>query len=172
MSASVLVTYATTCGSTQEVAEAIAVELRNGGFVAELQPMRTVKTLHGYHAVILGAPLYIGHWHKDTRRFLMCYEKALKERPVAVFALGPLHDDEKEWRDVRAQFDQELAKFPWLKPVAIEVMGGVFNPAKLRFPFNLAPLLRQTPASDIRDWPAIRAWASNLATKFQPALAY
>ena len=172
MSVSVLVTYATNCGSTQEVAETVAAELRTGGFTAELQPMRSVKTLNGYHAVILGAPLYIGHWHKDTRRFLMYYEKALKERPVAVFALGPLHDDEKEWRDVRIQFEQELAKFPWLKPVAIEVMGGCFNPAKLRFPFNLAPLLRQTPASDIRDWPAIRTWASSLVPKFQPTLAY
>lgn len=171
MSVSVLVTYATNCGSTQEVAEAVAAELRTSGFTADLQPMRSVKTLNGYDAIILGAPLYIGHWHKDTRRFLMYYEKALKERPVAVFALGPLHDDEKEWRDVRAQFNQELAKFPWLKPVAIEVMGGCFNPAKLRFPFNLAPLLRQTPASDIRDWPAIRAWASNLVPKLQPVLA-
>lgn len=168
----VLVTYATNCGSTQEVAETVAAELRSGGFTAELQPMRSVKTLNGYHAVILGAPLYIGHWHKDTRRFLMYYEKALKERPVAVFALGPLHDEEKEWQDARTQFAQELAKFPWLTPVAIEVMGGVFNPAKLRFPFNLAPILRQTPASDIRDWVSIRAWASNLTTQFQSTLVH
>ena len=171
MSAAVLVTYATNCGSTQEVAETVAAELRSGGFTAELQPMRSVKTLNGYQAVILGAPLYIGHWHKDTRRFLMYYEKALKERPVAVFALGPLHDEEKEWQEARTQFAQELAKFPWLTPVAIEVMGGVFNPAKLRFPFNLAPILRQTPASDIRDWVSIRTWASNLTTQFQLALA-
>lgn len=171
MSAAVLVTYATNCGSTQEVAETVATELRNGGFTAELQQMRSVKTLNGYQAVILGAPLYIGHWHKDTRRFLMYYEKALKERPVAVFALGPLQDEAKEWQDARTQFAQELAKFPWLTPVAIEVMGGVFNPAKLRFPFNLAPILRQTPASDIRDWVSIRTWASNLTTQFQLALA-
>lgn len=170
MSAAVLVTYATNCGSTQEVAETVATELRNGGFTVDLQQMRSVKTLNGYQAVILGAPLYIGHWHKDTRRFLMYYEKALKERPVAVFALGPLHDEEKEWQDVRTQFAKELAKFPWLTPVAMEVMGGVFDPAKLRFPFNLAPILRQTPASDIRDWVAIRAWARNLTTQFQLAL--
>ena len=51
-------------------------------------------------------------------------------------------------------------------------MGGVFDPARLRFPFNLAPILRQTPASDIRDWVAIRAWASKLATQFELALAH
>src|SRR6266496_340908 len=51
------------------------------------------------------------------------------------------------------------------RPVAIEVFGGVIDPAKLRFPFN------RMPASDARDWTAIRAWASNLATQFQPAQA-
>jgi hypothetical protein len=40
---------------------------------------------------------------------------------------------------------------------------------KLGFPYNLIPALKQMPASDIRDWPAIRAWASGLAAQFQVA---
>jgi len=71
---------------------------------------------------------------------------------------------------VRAQLDKELARFPWLSPIAHEVFGGKFDPAKLRFPYNLVPALKRLPASDIRDWKAIRAWASDLAEKLQPAL--
>jgi menaquinone-dependent protoporphyrinogen oxidase len=89
------------------------------------------------------------------------------ERPVAIFALGPFHDDEKEWQDVRAQLDKELAKFPWLTPVTLGVFGGKFDPAKLRFPLSFLPALKQMPASDIRDWTAIRAWASNLPAALQ-----
>ena len=37
-------------------------------------------------------------------------------RPVAVFAMGPLKDEAKDWQDVRAQLDKELLKFPWLAP--------------------------------------------------------
>ena len=83
-------------------------------------------------------------------------------RPVAVFAMGPLKDEAKDWQDVRAQLDKELLKFPWLAPVAAEVFGGKHDPAKLTFPHNLIPALKQMPATDIRDWAAIRAWAVGL----------
>jgi menaquinone-dependent protoporphyrinogen oxidase len=171
MSTSVLVAYATRYGSTQEVAEAVAATLRESGLEVDLQPMRTVGTLTGYSAIVLGAPLYMFRWHKDALRFLARHRQALTERPVAVFALGPVHDpyDESEWQSSRAQLDKELAKFPWLVPVAVEIVGGKFDPAKLRFPINL--FAGKEPASDIRDWTAIRAWASDLPGKLQPAVA-
>ena len=162
---SILVGYASNYGSTKEVAEAIAATLREAGLTVDVQPMREVRTLAGYSAVVLGAPLLMFHWHKDARRFLARHREALAERPVAVFALGPTHapHDEKEWQDSRAQLDQDLAGFPWLKPVALEVFGGKFDPATLRFPINW--LAGKEPASDIRDWAAIRAWANDLAAK-------
>ena len=78
----------------------------------DIQTMREVRTLEGYDAVVLGAALYMFRWHKDARRFLSRHRNALTERPVAVFALGPVHDpyDEEEWQDSRAQLDKELAK--------------------------------------------------------------
>ena len=171
MSRSILVAYATRYGSTREVAEAVAATLREGGLEVDIQPIRQVRTLAGYSAVVLGAPLFMFRWHKDALHFLSRHRQALTERPVAVFALGPFHDEEKEWQEVRPQLDKELAKFPWLRPVAVRIFGGVFDPAKLRFPLNLMPALKQMPASDIRDWTAIRAWASDLVAKLQPALS-
>jgi hypothetical protein len=121
---------------------------------------------------VLGAPLYMGRWHKDAQRFLSWHQEALTQRSVAIFALGPFHDptDDKEWQAVRVQLDQELAKYPWLKPVALELFGGKYDPAKLRFPDSFiaslpASPLHNAPASDVRDWTTIRIWASNLATK-------
>ena len=174
MDGKVLVAYASKYGSTQEVAEVIAETLRESGFEIDLQPMRKVRTLAGYAAVVLGAPLYFGLWHKDALNLLSRYEDALAQRPVVIFALGPNSHDEKEMQGSRAQLDKELAKFPWLTPVVIEVFGGKY-PAKLRFPESLiaslpASPLHGMPARDLRDWKAIRAWASNLAEKLQPAL--
>jgi menaquinone-dependent protoporphyrinogen oxidase len=165
MSTSVLVAYATRYGSTQEVAEAVAATLRERGLEVDIQPMQKVRTLEGYRAVVLGAALYMSHLYKDARRFLSQHRKALTERPVAIFALGPLHTDEKEWQLSRKQLEKELAKFPWLTPVALELFGGKIDPAKLHFPFN------HMPAGDVRDWTAIHAWASSLAATLQPALS-
>jgi len=171
MSASILVTYATRYGSTQEVAETIATTLRESGLEVDLQPLRQVHTIDQYRAVVIGAPLYMFHWHKDALNFLTKYRTPLTARPVAIFALGPFHADEKEFQCAREQLDKELVKFPWLTPAAIEIFGGKFDPEKLTFPHNLVPALKKMPASDIRDWTVIRAWASDLAAQFQPALA-
>lgn len=174
MKIKVLVAYASRYGSTQEVAEAIAAALRESGLEADLEPMRKVEALEEYTAVVLGAPIYMSRWHKDARAFLSRHREALTERPVAVFALGPFHDKEEEWKEVRAQLDKELAKFPWLTPIAIEIFGGKFDPEKLRFPDNLiarlpASPLHKMPAIDVRDWTTVRAWANKLAAQLQPA---
>jgi menaquinone-dependent protoporphyrinogen oxidase len=170
MTDSILVAFATKHGSTQEVAEAVAATLRERGSEVDIQLMRQVRTLAGYSAVVLGAPLYMFRWHKDARRFLSRHRKALTERPVAIFALGPFTTgDEKEWQGSREQLDKELAEFPWLTPVALEIFGGKLDPAKLRFPYNL--FMRQVPAIDLRDWTAIRAWASSLNGQLEPALS-
>ena len=172
MAIKVLVAYASTHGSTREVAEAVTQTLASHGMAVDLQPARDVQTLAGYHAVVLGAPLYMFHLHKDALRFLSHHRKALGGLPVAVFAGGPFGDgDGSNWQEVRKNLDQELAKFPWLKPVAVEVIGGKFDPAALRFPWNLIPALRNMPPSDLRDWDAIRGWASTLAAQLQPVLA-
>jgi menaquinone-dependent protoporphyrinogen oxidase len=171
MSASVLVAYATRYGSTQEVAEVVAATLRERGLAVDLQPMRDVRTLDQYRAIILGAPLYMFHWHRDALHFLARHQAALTQRPVAVFALGPFHAEEKEFQGAREQLDKELAKFPWLTPQAITIFGGKFDPQKLTFPHNLIPALKNMPASDVRDWTAIRAWANDLAELFQLVLA-
>jgi menaquinone-dependent protoporphyrinogen oxidase len=126
---------------------------------------------------VLGAPLYIGHWHKDAQRFLARHREALVARPVALFTLGPTQSAEQEWESVRAQLKQELAKYPWLQPVALELFGGKYDPARLRFPDSVlarlpASPLRQRPASDVRDWMAIRAWANSLAAQIQSALCH
>lgn len=174
MKIKVLVAYASRYGSTQEVAEAIAAELRESNLEADLKPMRKVEELEEYTAVVLGAPIYMLHLHKDARAFLSRHREALTERPVAIFALGPFHDEEEEWKEVREQLDKELEKFPWLKPIDTEIFGGKFDPAKLRFPDSLiarlpASPLHKMPAIDVRDWTAIRAWANKLAVQFQPA---
>jgi menaquinone-dependent protoporphyrinogen oxidase len=170
LATSVLLGYATRYGSTQEVAEAIASTLRESGLAVDLQPMKKVHTLAEYQAVVLGAPLFMFRWHSDARHFLSHHREALMKRPVAVFALGPVHDphDENEWQDSRLQLEKELSKFPWFKPVSLEIFGGKYDPAKLRFPLKM--FAGKEPASDVRDWSAIRLWASNLPAKLDSTL--
>ncbi len=170
MNDKILVAFATRYGSTTGVAEAIAAALRERGLAVDLEPARQVRTLEPYRAVVVGAPLYIGAWHKDALNFLSRHREALAKWPVAVFALGPLNDVAKERDDARMQLNNGLAKFPWLQPVAVGIFVGKYDPAQLRFPHNLLTIsaaspLHGIPASDHRDWAAIRAWGDDLASR-------
>lgn len=162
MSDKLLVAYATRYGSTKEVAEKIASTLREDGSLVDVQTAEQVQSLDGYRAVVVGAPLYMFNWLKAARRFLSRNRAELERVPVAVFALGPTEDKEKDRQEARGQLDKVLAGFPWLTPVAIELFGGKFHPARLTFPHTLIPALKKMPVSDIRNWDAIDAWARGL----------
>lgn len=163
----ILVGYATKYGSTREVADAMAAQLRTHGFEVDLLPLKSIRKLEGYDAAVIGAPLYMFHWMKDATAFLSKFQSRLTRLPVAVFALGPFNDKESEWAEVRRELDGELAKFPWLKPVSIKVVGGKFDPAALTFPYNLIPAMKSLPPSDILNWEEIRAWADEVAENFK-----
>ena len=159
---SVLLAYASRYGSTQEVAEAIASRLRAAGFQVELQPMREVKGLDNYAAIVLGAAIYNTRWHPDAHQFVSQHQKVLRQRPVAIFALGPLSTSEAAMQRSRRQLAKALGQYPWLKPVALEVFAGKLDPAKLGFFERLG-----TTASDHRNWEAIRRWADALPAQLE-----
>lgn len=172
MAASILIAYATRYGSTQEVAEAVGARLRERGLGAEVRRAREVRSLDGFSAVVLGAPLYIGSLLREARKFLERHRTALSQMPVAIFALGPVSAG-AELEGSRTQLDAALAKLPWLTPAATEVFVGKYDPAQLRFPDSLlaalpASPLHGLPAHDGRDWPAIRAWADTLPAALLP----
>lgn len=173
MAGSVLVGYATQYGSTREVADAVAEALRARGFDVDVQPAGNVRSLDGYRAVVLGAPLYIGRWHKDAVRFVARHGQALAQRPLAIFALGPLAVDERQ--ATQEQLDQELAKLQGLDPVDVRLFGGKYDPNRLSLAHKLlaalpASPLHGVPARDARDWEAIEEWARGIARKLEPNL--
>ena len=124
--------------------------------------MADVRTLEGYDAIVLGAAIYNAKWHQDAHAFISQYQEALKQRPVTVFALGPLSKSNAAMRRSRSQLDKELRKYKWLKPAAVEMFAGKIDPSKLGFFEKLV-----TRASDHRDWSAIRNWAHTVAAQLQ-----
>jgi menaquinone-dependent protoporphyrinogen oxidase len=163
MAQKVLVAYATKKGSTQEVAAAIADELRGRGFDVTTLAASSVREVEPYDGVVLGGSLYMGRWNPDARRFLERHTDQLTTRLLAVFAIGPLTSGPDDLATARRQLDHALDKIAEVQPVTVAVFGGVVDPAKLPFPFS------HMPASDARDWDQIRSWARTVAAMFAAA---
>jgi menaquinone-dependent protoporphyrinogen oxidase len=160
MSASILVAYGTKHGSTLEVASAVAETLQEHGLAVDTLPAASVEDLAPYSRVVVGGAIYMGRWHPDALGFLQRHRHALAAMPVAVFGMGPRTLEEHDAKASREQLLKALAKVPEVDPAEVAVFGGVIEPRALRFPFN------RMPASDARDWSAIRAWASEVAGAF------
>ena len=162
-----LIAYATMSGSTQEIAEFVGQEIKNMGFSVDVGRCREVSDIKEYDAVILGAPIYMFHLHKNAVQFLKRHQKQLVNLPVGVFSGGPYGPNaENDAVEVRKNLNAELEKITWLHPCSVLLVGGRFDPTLLRFPYNLIPALKANPASDARDWEEIRTWAKSLPGLF------
>jgi menaquinone-dependent protoporphyrinogen oxidase len=169
-----LVAYTSRGGSTAEVAEALGVSLREAGILVEVQPMGQVESFQGWKALIIGAPLYMGRFPSDLHKFFVRHRDAIDALHPWFFVLGPTRNDPKDFEGARTQAEKQFKKHPWFRPEEIRIFGGKWDPNTMGFPFSLLRRLPgnpigKIPASDIRDWPAIREWAKAIARQVKSA---
>ncbi len=169
-----LIAYTSRSGSTAEVAEALGVSLREAGILVEVRPMNQVESLLGWKALILGAPLYIGRFPGELHKFFRRNREGIELLRPWCFVLGPTQDVSKDFEAARIQAEKQLKKYPWFHPAELRILGGKWDPNTLPFPFSLlrrlpANPMSKIPASDIRDWAAIREWAKAIARQVKSA---
>jgi menaquinone-dependent protoporphyrinogen oxidase len=167
MSKKVLIAYASKCGSTGEVAQAIAEELNQAGFSVDVSLVQTVKNLDGYQAVVLGGAARMGKLLPAAAQFAEKYRADLGRMPAAYFTTGvTMITDTTENRLQAAGYLEPLCQVR--QPVATGLFAGKVDHTKMEFPFNfLMSFVKegQMVDGDYRDWTAIRAWARELAPK-------
>ncbi len=170
----VLVAYATRHGATRGIAERIAERLRSHGLEAEAHPAGEVRDAGRYDAFVVGGAAYMFHWLGEATGFVERNRKVLAERPTWLFSSGPVGTDlvDKEGRDVlEATVPKEFAKLrAQVHPRGEKVFFGALDPAAKAIGMaehfmRLMPAARDSlPKGDFRDWPAIDAWADEIAT--------
>ncbi len=163
MTEKVLVAYKTYAGATGEVAEFIASALRDEGIPTEVRPLREVRDVRPYRAVVLGAPVRRFRWEPDAVKFLKKHHEMLRGMPVAYFAvcLTMKEDTEENRRLVESWMKPALNV---LEPVSVGLFAGRMDYSKLS-PLEqfLIRNMMKIPEGDFRDWEAIRAWAKEVA---------
>jgi menaquinone-dependent protoporphyrinogen IX oxidase len=104
-----LLVYASRHGSTLEVADAVAEELRAGFAAVDVREAKAAPPPAGYDAVVAGAPMIMG-WHRDAEKYVRRHRDQLAGLPFAVFvtAASLTEDGLDTVRGV------PVAKDPWL----------------------------------------------------------
>jgi menaquinone-dependent protoporphyrinogen oxidase len=167
----VLIAYASQCGSTGEVAEAIGDVLCQRGAVAETKWVKSVKALNDYDAVIIGSAIHQNQWMPEATDFVTTHQNALSKLPVAYFLTCltlSTHTDEAR-RKAMAFLDRLYTEAPQVKPVSVGRFAGVLDYSKLSFMYRTIMKRkmkkRGIQEGDYRDWKAIRSWAAETHAK-------
>ena len=169
-----LVTYASKYGATAGIAEKIGETLRQAGLPTDVLPVKQVRNLAAYKAVVLGSAVYIGQWRKEAVKFLKGHKNLLKQRPVWMFSSGPTGEGDaveilRGWR-----FPSKLQPLvESIQPHDIVVFHGNVDEEKINSIEK--SILNNVKAliGDYRDWNAITTWATSIANTLkesEPAL--
>jgi menaquinone-dependent protoporphyrinogen IX oxidase len=191
MDKKILVTYTTLSGSTAEVAEAVAEELKGCGAAVDVLPMAQVTDLAPYSAVVAGGPMVMG-WHREAVKFVKAHRQELGRVPVAYFITGMSLTDTgtTQVSGAPVTIDPELAKAPkkpgklsfteryataenylgealkaapGARPVSAAIFGGKMDYTRLKlFQMLFVMLIIRAQPGDRRNWPVIRSWAASL----------
>lgn len=164
----ILVVVASKHGSTREIAEAIAAELRTAAITVDLQAADQVRDLARYDALILGSAIYAGQWLPEIRHLVAQHHADLARLPVWLFSSGPLGAENPQPHDephrLAAPLRDVLARDH-------RVFAGQLDPAALGLGERLIVKVAGTPAGDFRDWAAIRSWARGIARELSADVA-
>ena len=173
----VLVAYASKAGSTKEIAEFIGKTLRERGVEAEVQDASSVLRPAAYDAFVLGSALYMFHWMKEAKQFVLKNRVALAGRPVWLFSSGPVglqkvDSKGRDVRDVSVSGPKEIDELSEAaKPRDHHVFFGALYGDKVggamgltyRFMRRSKAVRESMPDGDYRDWKDIEAWANGIA---------
>ncbi|MDQ3855585.1 MAG: flavodoxin domain-containing protein, partial [Chloroflexota bacterium] len=160
----VLVAVASKHGSTREIAEVIAEELRTQGLEVDLRDAGQVDALEGYDAVVLGSGIYAGSWLPEAKHFADQHRGALTGLPVWLFSSGPLGAPEPKPHDDPAKLAAPMGDVPIREH---RVFVGKLDPADLSFGERLIARVVHAPSGDFRDWEDVSGWARRVAAELQ-----
>jgi menaquinone-dependent protoporphyrinogen oxidase len=153
----VLVAFESRKGSTREIVETIAAEIRTAGWDVDVIEIMDSPRPEEYGYVIIGGPLHMGKI-KGVRDFVDMHESVLQERLVGAFAVGMTFasPDEEEQAPARKILDDAIA------PLAGEHLGyfpGKIDMQKLSLIEKAIIKIVKSPVGDHRDWTGVKNWA-------------
>jgi menaquinone-dependent protoporphyrinogen oxidase len=156
----ILIIAASKHGSTREIAETIGAELNQTGHQAQVYDAKQAPDPIGYDAVVIGSAIYMGSWMSEARDYVSDNQAALNDLPVWLFSSGPLGAENPQPTEPPTQLDELMGQ---TNARDHQIFVGKLDKASLGMGEKLIAKAVKAPYGDFRDWPAIRAWTSDIA---------
>lgn len=157
----ILIAYASKCGSTGEIAQAMGHSLCDKGATVDVRPVKAVTSVNGYRAIVVGSAIRMGQWIPEAKDFVKKHQAQLSQMPTAFFTVHMLNvDDSTESQAARAQYVAPVRQL--VTPSAEAFFAGKIELARMSSFDRLISNAMKAKDKDLRDWAKIRAWAQSL----------
>lgn len=162
MSKNVLVTYSTVAGSTTEIAQFIANTLSENGFNVECLHTGNVNSVKDYDLVIIGSPIYMGSWRKESKNFVTEFQNDLNETKTAFFLTClALNKEKPDFSQIEKYLEKERNI---VNPISEGRFKGKMDYSKLSFMHKLVAKMVGAKEGDFREWDEIKSWTEGLVS--------
>jgi len=168
----ILVAYATSRGSTREVAERIADRLHLDGFAVDCRPVDHVFRVENYSAVILGSAVQAKRWLLDALKFLDVEAMDLARKPFWAFSVAMAPAGAPGWvrdRTVKKELknieDVVIRKVPKVRDHRL--FAGKDDGSTMATPIRGLYRCFGGRFGDLRDWDDIDKWADTIAKELR-----
>jgi menaquinone-dependent protoporphyrinogen oxidase len=160
----VLVCYASRFGSTRAIAEHVAAVLSERGSSVDVKPASEVDTVDGYDVVVFGSAVFNQKWMAAGERFVNENVEALAARAGWLFSVGTFGDTKRVIGPLMRREPTGIRTIEAaLHPRDYRVFAGVIDRHQWPFFSRLFYHALGGHLGDNRDWPAIDAWAAEIA---------
>ena len=156
----VLVSAASTHGSTSEIAQVIGQVLATQGLTVTVLPPAEVQSIDEYDAIIIGSAVYSSHWLDAATDLVNLFSSGAVGSPVSKLSLAMAREPveiaglriathAREHRMFAGKLDRKvLTHAQWASLLIFHGLEG-----------------------DFRNWAEIRHWATGIAQQLVPAPA-
>ncbi len=164
----ILVAYASSCGSTGGVAEAIGRVLCDAGADVDIRLVKRVEDISSYRAVVLGSAVQRASWLPEAIAFVKNHREALSRAPVAYFltCLALYHKNDDARKLAQSYMEPVLKEVPEVRPLDSGFFAGVLDYSKMNMIVRMVMKAKMrdkgVPEGDFRDWSTITSWAKGL----------
>ncbi|MBL8076810.1 MAG: flavodoxin domain-containing protein [Anaerolineales bacterium] len=163
----ILVTYASRLDATTGVAQAIGKTFAESGAQVDVLPMKEVKELESYQAVVAGSAVRAAAWLPEALEFIQTNQKTLAKKPFAAFlvCMTLAMPNGEAYRSHVSSWLDPVRKL--VRPVEEGLFAGTLDISRVesfaeRVKFRLSVLFGVWKEGDHRDWNAIHAWAQKV----------
>jgi menaquinone-dependent protoporphyrinogen oxidase len=167
---SVLLAYATSQGSTREIAERVAHRLSSSINTVDCRSIENVSSIDSCDAVIIGSAVHGGKWLPEASDFLQRNVATLSGRSVWAFSVGMI-DGLPRWlrkkgrREEEKKIENDISRHVQVRDH--QLFSGVSQRSDMSRWLRFCWSCFGGQFGDLRDWNKIDLWSDMIAAELK-----